>query len=147
MPIFFFSLKNNVLNLIKSLIKYNFNKNNNNKSIELIDIKEEDLNKQILEKNVKKFDINKYKHFLTFLIYFSIFIFAIFFNKILVIEGIVGATYNNILVVIAPAYFLIKLDKKNKFPFLKIIAKIILIIGILVLIIFFYLQFKIHTSN
>ena len=147
MPIFFFSLKNNLLNLIKSLIKYNFNKNSNNKSIELIDIKEEDLNKKILEKNVKKFDINKYKHFLTFLIYFSILIFAIFFNKILVIEGIVGATYNNILVIIAPAYFLIKLDKKNKFPFLKFIAKIILIIGFLVLIIFFYLQFKFYISN
>jgi len=145
MPIFFFSLKNNVLNLIKSIIKYYINNNNNNKeSIELIDIKEEDLNKKILEKNVKKFDINKYKHFLTFLIYFSILIFTIFFNKILVIEGIVGATYNNILVIIAPSYFLIKLDKKNKFPFLKFIAKLIFVIGILVLIIFFYLQFKIY---
>ena len=145
MPIFFFSLKNNVLNLIKSIIKYYINNNNNNKeSIELIDIKEEDLNKKILEKNVKKFDINKYKHFLTFLIYFSILIFTIFFNKILVIEGIVGATYNNILVIIAPSYFLIKLDKKNKFPFLKFIAKLIFVIGILVLITFFYLQFKIY---
>ena len=145
MPIFFFSLKNNVLNLIKSIIKYYNNNNNNNKeSIELIDIKEEDLNKKILEKNVKKFDINKYKHFLTFLIYFSILIFTIFFNKILVIEGIVGATYNNILVIIAPSYFLIKLDKKNKFPFLKFIAKLIFVIGILVLITFFYLQFKIY---
>ena len=145
MPIFFFSLKNNVLNLIKSIIKYYINNNNNNKeSIELIDIKEEDLNKKILEKNFKKFDINKYKHFLTFLIYFSILIFTIFFNKILVIEGIVGATYNNILVIIAPSYFLIKLDKKNKFPFLKFIAKLIFIIGILVLITFFYLQFKIY---
>ena len=145
MPIFFFSLKNNVLNLIKSIIKYYINNNNNNKeSIELIDIKEEDLNKKILEKNVKKFDINKYKHFLTFLIYFSILIFTIFFNKILVIEGIVGATYNNILVIIAPSYFLIKLDKKNKFPFLKFIAKLIFIIGILVLITFFYLQLKIY---
>ena len=145
MPIFFFSLKNNVLNLIKSIIKYYINNNNNNKeSIELIDIKEEDLNKKILEKNVKKFDINKYKHFLTFLIYFSILIFTIFFNKILVIEGIVGATYNNILVIIAPSYFLIKLDKKNKFPFLKFIAKLIFVIGILVLITFFYLQLKIY---
>ena len=145
MPIFFFSLKNNVLNLIKSIIKYYINNNNNNKeSIELIDVKEEDLNKKILEKNVKKFDINKYKHFLTFLIYFSILIFTIFFNKILVIEGIVGATYNNILVIIAPSYFLIKLDKKNKFPFLKFIAKLIFVIGILVLITFFYLQFKIY---
>ena len=145
MPIFFFSLKNNVLNLIKSIIKYYINNNNNNKeSIELIDIKEDDLNKKILEKNVKKFDINKYKHFLTFLIYFSILIFTIFFNKILVIEGIVGATYNNILVIIAPSYFLIKLDKKNKFPFLKFIAKLIFVIGILVLITFFYLQFKIY---
>ena len=118
LPLIFFPLKNNVFNIILLVKNNNNNINNNNNEI-------------IISNN---------KNLITFLTYFLVLIFALFMKKNLFIENIIGSTANNFISFIEPSFFLLKIDKKNKYKFLKILALITFFFGISTLIIFLYLQ-------
>ena len=127
LPLLFFPLKNNVFNIILLVKNYNNNENNNNNNNEII--------------------ISNNKNLITFLTYILVLIFALFMKKNLFIENIIGSTANNFISFILPSIFLLKIDKKNTFKFLKILSFTTFFFGLTTLIIFFYLQINNLINN
>jgi amino acid permease len=125
LPLLFFPLKNNVFNIILLVKNYNNNENNNNNEI-------------IISNN---------KNLITFLTYITVLIFALLMKKNLFIENIIGSTANNFISFILPSIFLLKIDKKNTFKFLKILSITTFFFGLTTLIIFFYLQINNLINN
>ena len=144
LPLLFFPLKSSLFNLIlannKDIKKENINpiklEDTNNLSSNLVkkNNNEENENKNDDNNNIFK------KNIIIIITYCCILIFAIFFEKILMVENIVGSTANNILIFLAPALFVIKLDKTNRINCSKINARLMLLIGIILLMAFFYFQ-------
>ena len=58
------------------------------------------------------------------------------------VENIVGSTANNMLIFLGPAIFVIKLDKTKGINCSKINARIILLLGLILISAFFYFQIK-----
>ena len=134
LPLLFFPLKNNMFNIIL-LVKNHFNNNENinNENIKIDNnINNNDNNEEI--------ETSQNKNLITFLTYISVLIFALFMKKNLFIENIIGSTANNFISFIFPSFFLIKIDKKNEFKFLKILSFLTFFFGISTLIFFIYLQ-------
>jgi len=134
LPLLFFALKSSLFNLLLNKKKEDNNsielKETNNLSNSLIkNGNEENNNDNLFKKNL-----------IIIITYCLILIFGIFFEKVLMIENIVGSTANNIIIFLAPATFVIKLDKTNGINCSKINARIILLLGLILLTAFFYFQ-------
>ena len=135
LPLLFFALKSSLFNLL-----LNNKKEEENNSIELKETNNLS-NTLVKNDNEKNNNDNSFKKNLIIIItYCLILIFGIFFEKVLMIENVVGSTANNILIFLAPATFVIKLDKTNGINCSKINARIMLLLGLILLTAFFYFQ-------
>ena len=138
LPLLFFSLKSSLFNL---LISNNESEKKNNE----IELEETNnlSNKLVKKDNEEKSNNNLFKKNLIIVVtYCLILIFGIFFEKVLVVENIVGSTANNMLIFLGPAIFVIKLDKTKGINCSKINARIILLLGLILISAFFYFQIK-----
>jgi amino acid permease len=137
LPLLFFALKSSLFNL---LISNKSEKKNN--EIELEETNNLS-NKLVKKDNEEKSNNNLFKKNLIIVVtYCLILIFGIFFEKVLVVENIVGSTANNMLIFLGPAIFVIKLDKTKGINCSKINARIILLLGLILISAFFYFQIK-----
>lgn len=131
MPLVFFALKKNLINLIFMIKRKVFDKK---------DIKDKEINSTVETKVVIESVSEKTTFFITLLTYVLVLFCTLNVEQIIVLNSIVGSTSGNILIIVAPALFVLILSKKGFLSFEKISALFFIIFGISILVSFFKFQ-------